>query len=132
MKKKLRLENVEVQGSNPALCTHNAESKYDMYLHIFVISKGCTAYTTTTVAATHKDDAWASWLDNRSHMCEHSLQRIAVKEATERIASLAPWSSQYQSVQPYGHHDNAPTLEVVVIHQGRKGDSCKKVSYLVA
>jgi hypothetical protein len=82
-----------------------------------------------TIAATDKDDAWASWLDNR---CEHSLQRIVVNEATKRIASVAPWSWQYQSVKPYRHHDNAPTLEGVVIHQGRKGDSCRKVSYLVA
>ena len=64
------------------------------------------------------------------HMCEHNLQRIVVNEATKMIASLAPWSWQYQSVRPYGHHHSAPTLEGVMIHQGHKVDSCRKVSYL--
>jgi hypothetical protein len=84
------------------------------------------------VAATHKDDVWTPWLDSKCHLCERNLQRIALNAATKRIISLAPWSWQYQSVKPYRDHDSAPTLQGVVIHQGRKGDSCIKLSYLAA
>ena len=83
-----------------------------------------------TVVTSHKDDAWVFWLDNRCHMYEHNLRQHFANEATKMSASPTPLSWQYQNVQPWGHHDNVLTLEVGVIRQGRKGDSCRRVSHL--
>jgi hypothetical protein len=41
------------------------------------------------VVKTHKDDVWATRLNNKCCMCERNLQRIGVNEITKMIAS---WS----------------------------------------
>jgi hypothetical protein len=83
------------------------------------------------VVATHKVDGMIFWLNNICDMCECNLEQIVVNEATKMIPVLAPWS-WHQSVQPFEHHDCAPTLEGMVIHQGHKGDSSRKVSCVAA
>ena len=82
------------------------------------------------VVVSHKGDAGVFWRDSRCHKCEHNLRQIFASEATKTNVSPAQWSWKYQNVQPWGHHDNVPTLEVGVIRRGRKGDSCRRVSHL--
>jgi hypothetical protein len=47
MKKSYVLENVEVQSSILPYARIMLNYKYDMHLHVFIILKGCTTYTTT-------------------------------------------------------------------------------------